>query len=165
MKELRIYTDGSYKPSLKLGACAFLIVEGDEIVFESAKVFPRKGSKINVTNNTMEMLAVLNALNWVKSNGFSPKENRIYVYTDSQYVQLGLTEWINKWRINGWKTASGGKVLNKKLWTKLYNLGTKINKEYKYLYIAWVKGHDGNKYNERADKLCNIAINSYKLKN
>ena len=165
MKILNIYTDGGYRDTLKLGACGYIIVEnsGNEInrkVFVFEKDNPSFPSTFEVTNNTMEMVAVIKSLNWLKSNGYNPQNHRIYVYTDSQYVQLGLTEWIINWKRNNWKNASKKLVKNKELWIVLDNLWSF---DFPYLHLQWVQGHDGNHYNEEVDKMCTNAMLTYKI--
>ena len=97
----------------------------------------------------MELLAPINALKEVKSG---PK---IKIYTDSKYVKNGITEWINTWLNNDWKTSKKEDVKNKDLWIELYNLT-------KFLDIQWiwVKAHDGNPLNEEVDLLAKRAANS-----
>ena len=93
------------------------------------------GSEKNTTNNRMELLAAIMALKKIKTN------SEIKIYTDSIYVKNGITEWIVKWKENGWKNANKKPVKNKDLWVKLDRLSqkNKINWE-------WVKGHSTNKY-------------------
>ena len=97
----------------------------------------------------MELLAPINALREIKS---APK---IKIYTDSQYVKNGITEWINTWLSNDWKTSKKEDVKNKDLWIELYNLT-------KFLDIQWIwiKAHDGNPLNEEVDLLAERAANS-----
>ena len=81
----------------------------------------------------------------------SPKE-QIVIYTDSKYVKLGITEWINKWVINKWKTSKKEDVKNKDLWIELYNLNQSLDVKWN-----WVKAHAGNKINEKVDLLAKKA--------
>ena len=104
--------------------------------------------KKNTTNNRMELMAPLNAL-----KGMDPNKE-IEIYTDSQYVKLGITEWINTWLKNSWKTSKKEDVKNKDLWLELYNL----NKSLKIKW-NWVKAHAGNPLNEEADSLAKKAAN------
>ena len=80
--------------------------------------------------------------------------SKIKLYTDSQYVKNGITEWIINWKKNGWKTANKKKVSNKELWIELDENVNLHNVEW-----FWVKGHSGNHYNEIADKLAVNAMN------
>ena len=104
------------------------------------------GSERNTTNNRMELLAPINALKEMKQN------EQIEIYTDSQYVKLGITGWINKWVLNNWKTSKKEDVKNKDLWVELYNLNETLNVKWN-----WVKAHAGNTMNEKVDQLAKKA--------
>ena len=137
-----IYTDGSCLTNPGSGGWAAIINENNKKKIIS-------GNEKNTTNDRMELLAPINALRGIKSG---PK---IKIYTDSQYVKNGITEWINKWLSNDWKTSKKEDVKNKDLWIELYNLT-------KFLDIQWiwVKAHDGNPLNEEVDLLAKKAANS-----
>ena len=139
---ITIYTDGSCLTNPGSGGWAAIINENNK-----KKIII--GNEKNTTNNRMELLAPINALKGIKSG---PK---IKIYTDSQYVKNGITEWINKWLNNDWKTSKKEDVKNKDLWIELYNLT-------KFLDIQWiwVKAHDGNPLNEEVDLLAKRAANS-----
>ena len=89
---------------------------------------------------------LFNALKNINSN------EEIIVYTDSQYVKLGITEWINSWVKNNWKTSKKEEVKNKDLWTELYNLNKALNVKW-----IWIKAHAGNPLNEEVDLLAKKA--------
>ena len=97
----------------------------------------------------MELLAPINALKNIKPG------SKIKIYTDSQYVKNGITEWINIWLTNNWKTSKKQDVKNKDLWMELYNLNKSLNIQWN-----WVKAHDGNPLNEEVDFLAKKAANS-----
>ena len=139
---ITIYTDGSCLTNPGNGGWA-------AIISQNGKIKKITGSEKNTTNNRMELLAPINALKGIKSG---PK---IKIYTDSQYVKNGITEWINTWLSNDWKTSKKEDVKNKDLWIELYNLT-------KFLDIQWiwVKAHDGNPLNEEVDLLAKRAANS-----
>ena len=139
---ITIYTDGSCLTNPGSGGWAAIINENNKKKIIS-------GNEKNTTNNRMELIAPINALREIKS---SPK---IKIYTDSQYVKNGITEWINTWLNNDWKTSKKEDVKNKDLWIELYNLT-------KFLDIQWiwVKAHDGNPLNEEVDLLAKRAANS-----
>ena len=139
---ITIYTDGSCLTNPGSGGWAAIINENNKKKILS-------GSEKNTTNNRMELLAPINALRGIKSG---PK---IKIYTDSQYVKNGITEWINTWLSNDWKTSKKEDVKNKDLWIELYNLT-------KFLDIQWiwVKAHDVNILNEEVDLLAKRAANS-----
>ena len=95
----------------------------------------------------MELLAAIMALKKIKIN------SDVVIYTDSIYVKKGITEWLAKWKENGWKNSNKKSVKNKDLWTKLDDLCKKNKVSWK-----WVKGHSTNKYNNLADELATQAI-------
>ena len=104
-----IYTDGSCLENPGNGGWA-------AIINNNGKIEKISGNEKNTTNNRMELLATINALTKIKSN------NEIQIYTDSQYVKLGITEWINTWIKNKWQTSKKEEVKNKDLWIELYDL-------------------------------------------
>tara|TARA_B100000965_G_C18973798_1_gene490967 strand:- start:40 stop:465 length:426 start_codon:yes stop_codon:yes gene_type:complete len=136
-----IYTDGSCLTNPGNGGWAAIINENNEIKKIS-------GNEKNTTNNRMELLAPINALKTIKPGSV------IKIYTDSQYVKNGITDWINKWLSNNWKTSKKENVKNKDLWIELYNLNNSLNIEWN-----WVKAHDGNALNEEVDLLAKKAAN------
>ena len=163
MKILKIYTDGRYIPKVKSGATSFIALEvakeGNRVLTESAKFYTI--SLEESANNTylssihkMEVQAILNALNWLRTKGYS-KTHRVYVYTDSQNIQLAVASWIEKWKLRNWKTTTGKPVKIKEMWMKL----DKQSKEFASLHIQWVQGHQGDPWNERADELCKTIMN------
>jgi len=154
MKIIKIYTDGGYKPSIKIGAIAFLILKEGKLLIEYNRTF----NEAELSNNKMEMMAVIKALNWLRSNGNKLKGYRVYLYTDSQYVQLGITEWLTKWKKDNWKNSRGKPVKNKILWLTIDNL---IQTEFSSLHVNWIEGHNGDRYNERVDELCTISMKSF----
>ena len=96
----------------------------------------------------MELMAAIEALKKI------PTGQEVQVYTDSKYVKMGITEWINKWSQNNWKTSSKQKVKNLELWTEL----NKISKKHEVEWF-WVKAHSGNLINEEVDILAKKAAN------
>lgn len=158
MKILKIYTDGAYKPSRGIGAAAFVILEENDLLTESCKVY----SSERLSSNRMELQAVINALNWLRSNGYKPKNYRVYVYTDSQYVQLGMNEWIHNWKRKKWVKPNGEEIKNLDLWKYLYNL---IRDEFESVHIQWIEGHRGNPWNTQVDNLCKVALKQYVANN
>ena len=138
---IKIYTDGSCLKNPGNGGWAAIICTDDEIKKIS-------GSEKHTTNNRMELLATINALKEVNS------DDLIEIYTDSKYVKNGITEWINTWLSNNWKTSKKEDVKNKDLWIDLYNLNKSLNIKWN-----WVKAHDGNPLNEEVDLLAKKAAN------
>ena len=137
----KIYTDGACSGNPGPGGWAAIILVDDKIKDEIS------GSEKNTTNNKMELLAPIRAIQKFK------KKSEILIYTDSTYVKDGITTWIKKWEINGWKTASKKPVKNKSLWEELDKQNMKHSIKWN-----WVKGHAGDKYNEMADNLARKYI-------
>ena len=136
-----IYTDGSCLTNPGNGGWA-------AIINEDGKIKKISGSEKNTTNNRMELLAPINALKKMSVR------SEINIFTDSQYVKLGITEWINKWTINNWKTSKKEDVKNKDLWIELYNLNKSLNVKWN-----WVKAHAGDPMNEEVDLMAKNAAN------
>ena len=136
---IKIYTDGSCLNNPGNGGWA-AIINDNEIIKKIS------GSVKDTTNNKMELMAPIMALQEIDKN------NEIEIYTDSQYVRLGITEWIHKWIKNNWQTSKKESVKNKELWMQLYEL----TKSYKIKWI-WVKAHAGNALNEEVDLLAKKA--------
>jgi len=105
------------------------------------------GGEPATTNNRMELLAVINGLNAIKA----PSD--VTVHTDSRYVMDGATQWLKKWKANGWKTADKKPVKNDDLWRALDEATSRHKMKWR-----WVRGHDGHAENERADALARAAI-------
>ena len=139
---IKIYTDGSCIGNPGKGGWAAIIIINN-------KKTQMKGSQENTTNNQMELLAPIKALNKI------PRDSKIQIFTDSKYVKSGITEWIHNWKKNGWKTANKQSVKNKELWTELDLLTEKF--EIKW---SWVKGHSTDKLNNEVDLLAREAANN-----
>ena len=140
MKEIVIYADGACEGNPGPGGFA-AIIEGEgeprEIV----------GSVPQTTNNRMELMAIIRALVSLS------EPTRVHVVTDSQYVVLGMTQWIHAWKRKRWRTASGQPVKNKDLWMKLLALADEHQVSWE-----WIRGHSGHPQNERVDRLAKKAI-------
>ena len=139
---IKIYTDGSCLGNPGNGGWAAIIIEDE-------KKTHIKGSKKDTTNNQMEMLAPIKALQKI------PQGSKVQIFTDSNYVKSGITEWILNWKKNGWKTANRQNVKNKDLWTELDNMI--IAHEIQWI---WVKGHSSDKLNNEVDLIAREAANS-----
>jgi ribonuclease HI len=139
---IKIYTDGSCLTNPGNGGWA-------AIINNNGNVLKVSGSEKNTTNNKMELMAPIKALETIAEN------KKIEIYTDSKYVKLGITEWIHKWIQNNWKTSKKEPVKNKELWVQLYNL----TKAFEIKWI-WVKAHAGNTLNEEVDLLAKKAAKS-----
>ena len=139
-EKIIIYTDGACSGNPGPGGWGALLINGDE----RTELY---GGDKNTTNNQMELTAVIKALEFVGG-----KKN-IELWTDSQYVKNGITEWIVSWKKNGWKNSQKKAVKNKELWMKLDELN-----ESKNISWNWVKGHNGHVENERVDELARQGI-------
>jgi len=138
-----IYSDGACKGNPGPGGWGALIrTKGEE-----RELF---GGEPSTTNNRMELTAVIRALEALEVR------SRVRVYTDSQYVQKGISEWILGWKRKGWRTADRKPVKNVDLWMRLDALAAGHQVEW-----HWVRGHDGHPENERADALANRGIPSH----
>jgi ribonuclease HI len=111
------------------------------------------GAEKATTNNRMELSAALYALEMLPKLNISPKA--VTVYTDSQYVQKGMAEWMDSWKRKGWRTSDRAPVKNQDLWQRLDAAAAAFSIQWK-----WVKGHVGNRFNEQCDKLTQKAIAS-----
>jgi ribonuclease HI len=137
------YTDGACKGNPGIGGWG-VILESKE---GSKELF---GAEANTTNNRMELMAAITAI----EEACKKPASSVLIYTDSQYVQKGITEWIKNWKKNGWKNSTGKPVKNIELWKQLYELCCICNVSWQ-----WVRGHNDNPGNERADELANKGIN------
>ena len=138
---IKIYTDGSCMSNPGNGGWAAIININGEIKKIS-------GNEKNTTNNRMELMAPINALKNINS------KDPIEIFTDSKYVKNGITEWINTWVLNNWKTSKKENVKNKDLWIELHKLNQSLNVKWN-----WVKAHAGDPLNEEVDMLAKKAAN------
>ncbi|HXW09902.1 MAG TPA: ribonuclease HI [Steroidobacteraceae bacterium] len=140
-----VYTDGACKGNPGPGGWGALLIAGEH----------RKelyGGESPTTNNRMELTAAIEALAALK------RPCRVQLYTDSQYVRLGITEWLPQWKRRGWKTADKKPVKNDDLWKQLES-----QIERHEVHWHWVRGHAGDPGNERADELANLGIMEKRL--
>ena len=138
---IKIFTDGACSGNPGIGGWGVVILIND-----SDPIF-LKGGEIQTTNNRMELTAAIKALKYFKEHQL------ITLFTDSKYVKDGIESWIANWKKNGWKTASKKPVKNKELWVELDSQIAKHN-----ITWNWVKGHAGDRYNEKADFLARRFI-------
>jgi ribonuclease HI len=141
---VRIYTDGACKGNPGPGGWGALLRVGER----EKELF---GGEPETTNNRMELAAVINALASLK------RSCEVEIYTDSQYVRNGITEWLAQWRRRGWKTADGKQVKNLDLWLALEREAGRHKVRW-----HWVRGHSGHDGNERADALANRGVATLK---
>lgn len=133
---IEIYTDGACNPNPGKGAWAWAL---DEKTYDV-------GVEEITTNNRMEMMAIIQAIEFVKREGF---DDEVTIYSDSQYCVNGFNSWMYNWQRKGWKKRGGLK--NSDLWQLMW-----VNK--RGIKLSWVRGHSGNKMNEFADQLCSQQI-------
>lgn len=138
MSEIRIYVDGACHPNPGIGGYAFVVVEDDVNLHQYSRRVE------DTTNNRMEMSAIEDALQWVIAE--CPKElvPRIVIYTDSKYCYNGITHWCDGWERKNWQD-----VKNSDIWQNLKRLSELCP----HVRYKWVKGHDGDRWNEHVDKL------------
>lgn len=142
MNPVTIYTDGACKGNPGPGGWGVLLKSG-------ATEKELYGGELGTTNNRMEMMAVIQALQALK------RPCAVTLYLDSQYVLKGITEWLPGWKAKGWRTAGKQPVKNVELWQRLDELVHQGGHEIDW---RWVRGHNGDPGNERADALANLGV-------
>ena len=149
MPELFAYTDGACSGNPGPGGWGVLLraMDGERVVKEREL----SGGEAETTNNRMELLAAINALEVLD------RATAITIVTDSAYVKNGVTGWINGWKRNGWKTANRKPVKNVELWQRLDDAQASHQVTWE-----WVKGHAGHPENERADELARAGMAPFK---
>ena len=149
MPEILAYTDGACSGNPGPGGWGVLLVarDGDHVVKERAL----SGGEADTTNNRMELLAAINALEALD------RPSRITIVTDSAYVKNGITSWLHGWKKNGWRTAAKKPVKNEDLWRRLDEAAARHDVRWE-----WVKGHAGHPENERADELARKGMAPFK---
>ena len=138
--EVTIFTDGACSGNPGPGGWGAILISG-------AHEREICGGEPATTNNRMELMAAIQALETLK------RPCKVELHTDSQYVRKGITEWIGGWKARGWKTADKKPVKNDDLWKRLDAARARHEVEWR-----WVKGHNGNALNERADGLANQGM-------
>jgi ribonuclease HI len=136
---VEIFTDGSCDPNPGPGGWAAIIVDGDHKMELS-------GSESHSTNNRMELTAAIEAIRTIEPS------ITLKIFTDSQYLQKGVTEWMKNWKSRNWK-RKGGELANIDLWQCLSR-----EIDTRKITWKWIKGHNGHPYNERADQLARRQI-------
>ncbi|TNF11583.1 MAG: ribonuclease HI [Rhodobacteraceae bacterium] len=149
MADLYAWTDGACSGNPGPGGWGVLMraMEGDTIVKEREL----KGGEAETTNNRMELLAAINALEALT------RGTAITITTDSAYVKNGVTGWIHGWKRNGWRTSNKKPVKNVDLWQRL----DEAQRRHKVTW-EWIKGHAGHPENERADELARAGMEPFK---
>ena len=142
MNSIEIYTDGACKGNPGPGGWGVLLKSAGT----EKELF---GGELGTTNNRMEMTAVIRALEALK------RPCAVTLYLDSQYVLKGITEWLPGWKARGWRTAAKQPVKNVELWQELDAL---VSRDGHTIDWRWVRGHNGDPGNERADALANLGV-------
>ena len=142
MSSVEIYTDGACRGNPGPGGWGATLEMGEHFRELS-------GAEAMTTNNRMELTAVISALEALK------RPVPVKLYTDSEYVRRGITEWLKSWKARGWKTSDKKPVKNQDLWERLDVVAAQHQIEW-----HWVKGHSGVPGNERVDRLANAAIDA-----
>ena len=147
--DLFAYTDGACSGNPGPGGWGALLIarDGDTVIKEREL----SGGEADTTNNRMELLAAISALDALE------RASRLTVVTDSSYVKDGLTKWIHGWKRNGWRTAAKKPVKNEDLWKRLDAAAARHQVTWE-----WVKGHAGHVENERADELARAGMKPFK---
>ena len=146
LPEVTVYTDGACIPNPGPGGWAAVLL------FAGRSPQELVGSELDTTNNRMELRAAIEALAALSG------PHRINLYTDSEYLRLGITEWLPDWQRRNWRTTAGASVKNQDLWLKLAN-----ELQRHQITWRWTRGHAGHKWNERADHLAQSAIAADRL--
>jgi ribonuclease HI len=142
LNEVQIYTDGACKGNPGPGGWGAWLKSGAT----EKEIF---GGELNTTNNRMELKAVIEGLAALK------RPCKVILYLDSQYVRMGITEWVRGWKAKGWLTSTKQPVKNVELWKELDKLVSEGGHQIEW---RWVRGHSGDVGNERADMLANKGV-------
>ncbi|EWG99178.1 ribonuclease HI [Halomonas sp. BC04] len=146
LPSVTIYTDGACRGNPGPGGWGAVLTSG-----RHEKTL--NGFEANTTNNRMELMAAIMSLRELK------QPCQVELWTDSEYLRKGITEWIHGWMKRGWKTANRQPVKNAELWRELLAEASRHRMQW-----HWVKGHSGHPGNERADALANAAIDAHRAK-
>jgi ribonuclease HI len=141
VKSVSAFTDGACSGNPGPGGWGVVLRSGEH----EREIY---GGEIETTNNRMELTAAIEALQALRESC------QVELTTDSTYVKDGITRWLQKWKINGWKTAAKKPVKNQDLWDQL-----EVQTARHVVQWLWVKGHSGHPGNERADALANLGMN------
>jgi ribonuclease HI len=149
MADLFIYTDGACSGNPGPGGWGALMIarNGDTILKERELC----GGDAHTTNNRMELLGAINALEALE------RPSNVTIFTDSTYVKNGVTSWIHGWKRNGWRTSNKKPVKNVELWQRIDDAQARHQVTWE-----WVKGHAGHPENERADELARRGMEPFK---
>ncbi len=142
---VELYTDGACSGNPGPGGGAYILKHTG-----SGRVQEHWGGERSSTNNRMELTSVLKGLRALK------RRSRLFLYSDSQYVCRGLSEWLDQWKARGWRRPGNAKIKNLELWKKLDEL-----RQTHDLTCQWIRGHDDHPENERCDQLAVAAAEHF----
>ena len=149
METAYIFTDGSSNPRTKEGGWAFCLTDNPN---GKAELHKASGYAYNTTNNRMELSSVINSLHYVYAN--VPTAKKVLIHSDSRYVSDPIYfDWISEWKSNNWIKSDGAETKNYDLWDELLTLLNKFKFRKIQVDVIWVRGHNGNHFNEICDKL------------
>ena len=140
--EVLLFTDGACSGNPGPGGWAFILRHP-----QSGKELESAGGEPQTTNNRMELMAVIRGLEALHRHSY------VELFTDSEYVRNGISQWLPLWKARGWRTMSKGAVKNEDLWRRLDEAASRHQVDWR-----WVKGHAGHEHNERADGLARRGL-------
>ncbi len=151
MIHFEVYTDGGFSFKKKQGSWAYVVVRKGKVIASDSGLMEYEG----VTSQQSEMKAIISALGFLSDNTH-PNQGKVSICltSDSQYCVKGLMEWVHNWKRNNWINSSGNTVANKAAWKKMVERAEVFGK----CRLEWVKGHNGNHYNEIVDRMCNEQL-------
>ncbi|PQM61109.1 MAG: ribonuclease HI [Rhodobacteraceae bacterium] len=148
--KVNIFTDGACSGNPGPGGWgALLVAKKNGKVISEKKIY---GGEKNTTNNRMELMAAINALNILT------KRSEVTIITDSKYLKDGMTKWLDQWLLNNWRNKANKDVKNVDLWKEIYHLSKNHD-----ISWTWVKGHDNHEENEKADYLARLGMEQFKI--
>lgn len=146
-EKIIIYTDGSARGNPGPAGWGAVILLSQNYGDPKGTVIEIGGRSEHATNNQMELTSAIEGLKYLKKHS-ARKDLVVEIFADSKYVIHGATEWIGNWMKNNWRNSAGKPVLNKELWQELHKLTEEFKPKWHY-----VKGHNGDKWNDRADEI------------
>ncbi|MBL0717727.1 MAG: ribonuclease HI [Alphaproteobacteria bacterium] len=160
-RTIKIYTDGSCLGNPGPGGWGAIII----LPTTDSKETILSGGDSKTTNNRMEAIAVLEAMNWLVNNFDKDKFDDVELFIDSKYVINAIDSWLKNWKLNNWRTASKKPVKNRDLWEKLDLVISKVSEINIPYKLTWIKGHSNDLYNDTVDEIARTEAEKYKFVN
>ncbi|MBL0690276.1 MAG: ribonuclease HI [Alphaproteobacteria bacterium] len=160
-RTIKIYTDGSCLGNPGPGGWGAIII----LPTTDSKETILSGGDSKTTNNRMEAIAVLEAMNWLVNNFDKDKFDDVELFIDSKYVINAIDSWLKNWKLNNWRTASKKPVKNRDLWEKLDLVISKVSEINIPYKLTWIKGHSNDLYNDTVDEIARTEAEKYKFAN